>query len=181
MSRLRLNQVGEPSAPSTSKVEIWFSNDAVPLLKFKDDAGNVRIIAVRSTVASATPADPAATSDTTGKMMGLAVPITPLVTGRLRIEVTGSIANDTINDGAAVQIRYGTGTAPVNGAALTGTAVGKLKTFTSLVAADRHGFACLAFVSGLTVGTPYWIDVSLKAITAGNANLYDLDVVTEEI
>src|SRR5438309_1082651 len=123
MSRLRLSQVPESGIPSAGKGELWFSDDAVPLLKLKDSNGNVRVFAIQPVVASATPADPTGTTDTTGKMMGLAIAVTPLVTGRLKIFVSGSAANNTINDGAAVQIRYGTGTAPVNGAALTGTAV----------------------------------------------------------
>src|SRR5439155_1649764 len=71
-----------------------------------------------------TPLNPTGTADTTGKMMGLAGAITPQVTGNIRIAVCGSIANNTIADGGKLQIRVGTGTAPNNGDALTGTAYG---------------------------------------------------------
>jgi hypothetical protein len=180
MSRLRLSVVTTPDPPAAGKIELWVSNDSVPRPRFQDSDGNVKDFALGPVVSQSTPANPTGTTDLTGKMMGLALAVTPELTGNVKLTITGSMSNDTINDGAAAQIRYGTGTAPANAAALTGTAAGAVKTFTSLVAADRHGFMCVVYLTGLTLGTAYWVDLSLKAITGGTANLFDLDMVAEE-
>lgn len=180
MSRLRLSLVSTPNAPSAGKIELWVSDDSVPRLRFIDQDSNVKDLALGPIVSQSTPANPTGTTDLTGKMMGLALAVTPALTGNVKLTISGSMANNTINDGAAAQSRYGTGSAPANGDALTGTAAGAVKTFTSLIAADRHGFTCVVYLTGLTLGTAYWVDLSLKAITGGTANLFDLDMVAEE-
>src|SRR6185503_7947405 len=75
------------------------------------------------------PSDPSTTTSTTGVMMGLgsSTTITPNTTGVIMIVVTGDIDNSAAGDGSQVQIRYGTGTPPINGAALTGTGAGLVK------------------------------------------------------
>ena len=127
-----------------------------------------------------TPANPTGTTDTTGKMMGLAGSITPTLTGRICGQISGQMANSTINDGAGVKFRYGTGTAPANAAALTGTVVGAEQTMTSLVAAQKSGFTIPFMVTGLTLGTAYWLDAGLKAITGGTATITGVTIVAEE-
>jgi hypothetical protein len=129
---------------------------------------------------AASPSAPSGTTSTTGLMMGLAVAITPLVSGNLEIKLVGSIANATATDGAKAQLRYGTGTAPANGAALTGTTSGSLVEATQLLAAQKVPFALLGYVSGLTLGTAYWVDVGLAAITGGTATITDLYIFVEE-
>lgn len=126
-------------------------------------------------------ASPTGTTSTTGVMMGLAGAITPRVGGRVLIIVTGVAANNTIADGASIQIRYGTGTAPTNGAALTGSTLGLLKNFVAETAAGKNGFGASYVVTGLTVGTAYWIDLSLKAVTGGTATIFDVDIVAIEL
>ena len=131
--------------------------------------------------ASASPADPTGTTSTTGVMMGLAGSITTR-TGRAVVIVTGTIADSIANDGGQVQIRYGTGTAPTNGAALTGTAVGSLQQFTAgATAAAKGGFAVAAVVTGLTGGTAYWLDLSLAAITGGTATITGVSIAAFDI
>jgi hypothetical protein len=131
----------------------------------------------------AVPADPTLTASLVGVMMGLAGAFTPVATGKILIVVTGSISNNTLSDGALVQIRHGTGTAPVNGAAITGTADGKpIRMINNAnTAALRVPFALVAVVSGLTLGVANWIDLSLAAITAGNANVFDICIDVMEL
>jgi hypothetical protein len=114
-------------------------------------------------------------------MMGLAGAITPVTSGKVLITVSGMMANNTVNDGVGVQLRYGTGTAPANAAALTGTTLGVYKNFTSLTAALKSGFALSFVVSGLTLTTAIWIDCAVKAITGGTATITDVDIVAEEL
>lgn len=119
-----------------------------------------------------TSATPTGTTSATAVMAGLGAAgfvITPGVTGRIRIVISGQMSNSTINDGVTVDLRYGTGTPPANGDAVTGTLAGISQTATSLVAAQRSGFCLQAIVTGLTVGTAYWIDFSELAVTGGTA------------
>jgi hypothetical protein len=131
-------------------------------------------------VTESSPADPTLTASAVGVMMGLAATVTPTFSGRVLVIVTGMIQNDTATKKASVQLRYGTGAAPANGDALTGTAFGSLKNHVSPTGPGKQGFA-LAFVKGgLTIDTAYWLDVSLAA-DANNAAIFDVDVVAVEL
>ena len=129
-----------------------------------------------------TTAAPTGTTDTTGKMMGLAAAITPATLGTVMAIVSGTLANATaIADGAKTQIRWGTGTAPVNGAALTGTAVGGIAQYIAATTAETAPFSLNAVISGLTPGTAIWVDISLAAITGGTAAATNVSVSLVEI
>lgn len=134
-------------------------------------------------LSQSSPSDPTGTTDTTGKMMGLAGSFTPTSTGRALIVISGDIANGSVNDGAQVQIRYGTGSAPANAAALTGTTAGGVVKYNgaSNTAAIKFPFALNAIVTGLTVNTAYWIDIGLAAITAGTASIKDISISVVEV
>lgn len=126
----------------------------------------------------ATPADPTGTTDGTGKMMGLAGSFTPSNTGKVLIIISGTSSN-TSGNGASVRLRYGTGSAPANGDALTGTLAGGTATaatyFTSS-GAWKTPFTVSAVVTGLTLSTAYWIDVQVAVITAGTASISGVSV-----
>ena len=128
-----------------------------------------------------TSAAPTGTASATAVMMGLAGSITPTRGTKIIVIVSGQMANDTINDGATVDLRYGTGTAPVNGAAVTGTLAGIAQSFTALVAAQKDGFCLMGKVTGLSVGTAYWLDLSLLAVTGGTASVTGVSVVAYEV
>jgi hypothetical protein len=134
-----------------------------------------------TTTYQATPADPSTTTSATGVMMGLAGSITPGYSGTIMIIVSGDMDNNGNNNGAQAQIRYGTGTAPTNGAALTGTTTGSLIKMMENNAANRMPFQCNSIVSGLAVGTAYWIDLSLAAITGGTARIRDISISIVEL
>ena len=133
------------------------------------------------TFAQFTPGNPAGTSSLSGVHMGLGstITFTPVKSGKVMLMITGSIANNTASDGAKVQARFGTGAAPANGAAPTGTASGNQPTLTVADAAGKIPFCVCVILSGLTLGTAYWFDLLLTAITAGTATITDLtaDVV----
>lgn len=136
-------------------------------------------------ISQSAPADPTGTTDTTGKMMGLAVAFTPNVTGRVLILVTGNLTNSTATagDGAKAQIRYGTGAAPANAAALTGTAIGSILTsvLERATASDLQPLCLVGVASGLTVGTQIWVDLGLAAIVGGTGQVKNLNVVIIEL
>lgn len=125
-----------------------------------------------------TPSDPTGTNSTAGVMMGLAASITPL-TQRILVLVSGDIQNSSGSGGGTVQIRYGTGAAPANGNALTGTAIGGQPDLTQAAVASNKAvpFALNAIeVVGITAGETYWIDVSLAALNTGTASIKNVSI-----
>jgi hypothetical protein len=133
-----------------------------------------------------TPANPASTTSTTLVMAGIGstAVITPNATGRLRITVNGDIYNSTATASNAVGLYGGAGTAPSNGAAASGyTALGNPVKGRGSAAIVGYGlpFSLTWVVTGLTVGTAYWIDLGFDTGTAADAaNLEDLSVTATE-
>jgi hypothetical protein len=128
-----------------------------------------------------TVAAPTLTASATAVMMGLAGAITPNAGGNVEIMINGDFGNSIALSGGTLQIAYGTGAAPANGVAATGTVVGGVVKATSATAAARVPFCLIGYVTGLVPGTPYWIDVQLAAVTSGNANIADVTVVATEV
>jgi hypothetical protein len=131
-------------------------------------------------VATATFSNPTSTTSTSAVHAAIGGTITPTVTGRVLIIVTGTIDNATgTTSGSGVQLRYGTGTAPTNGTSTTtgcgggpcGTAVGGTVQILNLPAAGRAPFTVVGFVTGLTLNTAYWLDISQVSITGGTTQI----------
>lgn len=125
---------------------------------------------------------PAGTTSTTAQVMmglGSTATITPTTSGKLLIIVSGNITNSVSGDGAQVQIRAGTGTAPANGAAITGAGVSyAVNSITAsanqIMIFNSTGLATFA------VGTPVWIDVGLQALTGGTAAVQSVTITVIE-
>ena len=133
-----------------------------------------------------TAAAPTGSADVTGLMQGLGASaplwtLTPRITGRVLILMSGSIGTAATAETAGVTLYYGTGTAPANGAAITGTTIGTVLTFVTLTGMLRSPFAAHAIITGLAVpsldskgqttsATPVWFDAALKT-SAGTATL----------
>ena len=141
---------------------------------------------IANTTSQKTPADPTTTTSLTGVMMGLSASITPVVSGKILILVSGDMDNNTDNDGVQVQIRTGTGSIPTNGAALTGNTQGGLvKMQLTRVGNDtiltRVPFSLNAIEVGLALNTAVWIDISLASITGGTARVRDVSISVVEL
>jgi hypothetical protein len=133
-----------------------------------------------------TPADPATTSSLTGVMMGLSASITPVISGKIMIIISGDMDNSTDNSGAQVQIITGTGSIPTNGISPTGTAQGGLvKMLLTRTGNDtivtRVPFSLNAIQTGLVLNTPYWVDISLASITGGVSRVRDISISVVEL
>jgi hypothetical protein len=114
-------------------------------------------------------------------MMGLAGSITPNAGGNVLIMITGDILNATIGDGVTIQISHGTGAAPANAAALTGTQDGVVVNYIASTAAGKVPFSVMALVTGLVGGTPYWIDLASAQLTGGAVTMQHINIVAIEL
>jgi hypothetical protein len=131
------------------------------------------------------PANPAATTSTTLVMAGIggAAAITPAATGRLLVTISGDAYPSTAATDVTIGLYYGTGGAPANGAAVTGTALGNAIKFrpSSLNAGNGIPFSLTFVAAGLTVSTAYWIDLALDTSAGADAaNLENLSVTAVE-
>ncbi len=134
----------------------------------------------------AAPTAPASTS--AYAMQGLAGTITPLRSGKVLLTISGTATGSTVTagDGLEWQLSYGTGAAPANADAVTGTQVGAVQENTNpatVTAADVHTpFSISAVITGLTLGTAYWLDLAAKSIaTASSGGLANVSVTAVEL
>ena len=117
--------------------------------------------------------------------------ITPQVTGRVLLVISGIMGNAN-GDGTTIQLSYGTGAAPANGATLTGTQIGQQSTWTSLTGALLAPFCLSALITGLavptinavhqtTAATQVWLDIAFKAVVGGTAALTNVNITALEV
>jgi|SRR5882724_19597 len=125
--------------------------------------------------------NPTGTTSTTGLMMGLGSTwkLTPVYSTRVVLSINGSGACTVATGSFTIQPRFGTGTAPANAAALTGTTMGNASIGWSAVANSVTPFAWYFILTGLTAGTAYWFDVSL-ATSTGTSVLSSLTATAME-
>jgi hypothetical protein len=136
-----------------------------------------------ATIVQKSVAAPAGTASVTLVMAGLAVPFQPTYSGQTFILIQFNHTSSVATDGGKVQCAFGTGAAPANGAAFSGTTFGSLKTFTSGTTTPtvEHG-SCGGMVTlNPTAGTTYWIDVQFEAVTGGTYTLSNVDITAFEV
>lgn len=135
------------------------------------------------------PTNPTGTTSTAADvMMGLSnqggtqVPaFTPRSTGRLHITISGGAGNNTAGNGVRMQIQYGTGTAPTNGAASTGTSCSQRVSLTRVSNNnDAIPFSLTCIATGLPIGTAHWVDLRAAAVTGGTGAVSNLTVSAAE-
>jgi hypothetical protein len=122
------------------------------------------------------PPDPSSTTSSTLVMMGLGstVRFTPNSTGKIEINLTCEVGVAGASTNVTVGPRYGTMTAPANGAAVTGTRFGLgadalIRPATSSASSAVSTFACTDVITGLTTRTAYWFDTALDTSNTSNA------------
>ena len=123
------------------------------------------------------PTAPASTGTYT--MVGLAGSITPNLTGRIMVSMQG-IGGNTNGNGFGAKLSYGTGTAPSAAGALAGTQTGPIFTMTALTGSLTAWFNIEVIITGLTVGTTYWLDLAAAQLTGGTATLTQCHIAARE-
>jgi hypothetical protein len=105
------------------------------------------------------------TTTGTGVMMGMGATfkITPVRSGKVVLTIVGSMASSVAAAAAQVVLFYGTGTAPANAAAPTGTSVGGQITGNSATTNYNLPFTASGLVTGLVLGTQIWFDLRLNS------------------
>jgi hypothetical protein len=118
---------------------------------------------------------PTGTTSTSGVMMGLGSTchITPVYSSRIQVSFQIDISNSVASSANTVSLRFGTGTAPTNGAAVTGTQVGSALNGQIQSAAVILPATLTAIITGLTPGTAYWLDLGLVT-TSGTSTLQNV-------
>lgn len=128
---------------------------------------------------TSTTAAPTGRSSATFVMTGCNTTFTPQATGRVLVLCTGYIGNGTTTDGMSWKIMYGTGAAPANNDAVSGTICGAVCSMASVVTSCLQvPLISQGIVTGLVpatisakgdtvAGTTYWFDLAFSYITGG--------------
>jgi hypothetical protein len=125
--------------------------------------------------------NPTGNSTTAREMQGMAFQFTPQTTGNLKVTVNANLTNATDQAQASARMLYGTGTPPVNGVGETGTVLGNAMNSNVSGANGQNNTCATHLLTGLTVGTTYWLDMSLKSsVSSSLANLFNVTFVLEE-
>jgi hypothetical protein len=125
-------------------------------------------------------AAPTGTVSATEVMQGLGTTckLTPAYSGRVNVSFTGFMSGTGTAVVGEVDFYWGTGTAPTNGVAPTGTKVGsQIQNFvgTSGTAGSIASFPKNAVITGLTPGTAYWFDLGLGSNNGQNVSIKNVD------
>lgn len=134
----------------------------------------------------ANPANQTGNATTTLKMNGLgaaasACTITPVMSGRVVFTITGQLAQTTTLDGVTVKLAQGTGTAPANAAAVTGTVISATQTWLALTGVLTESFSITATATGLALSTAVWYDLQIAETVGGTASVTNVDCTAFEL
>jgi hypothetical protein len=127
----------------------------------------------------ATAGNPTGTASTAFVMMGLGgtFKITPTATGKMHILIQGYLFGTVASVGMLAQLRYGTGAAPANGAAAAGTGIGNFVQANNSANAGSP-FCLSGIVTGMALGTQYWIDLAIASSNATQTTAVGAPVLT---
>jgi hypothetical protein len=133
-----------------------------------------------------TPSNPASTNSTSLAMMGIGskCKYTPTGSGQVLVNVTGAYYTETAAANITLGGRYGTGTAPLHGAAVTGTRYGGSadQIFKQSPLSDPTvvPFALTALLA-LTENAAYWFDLALStSLSSGVASIQNISMTLAE-
>lgn len=139
-------------------------------------------LAYNGAVGSTSTANPTGTVSGTGVMMGLGsvFVLTPATSSRVIVHIQGQATNSASSGQVQINVRFGTGTAPTNGVALTGTSTVANQTSAITGAGYVTPFHLGTVITGLTPGTAYWFDLGIIA-TAGTGSVQNVSYYAIEI
>jgi hypothetical protein len=99
----------------------------------------------------------------------------------LLVQFSGLVRNTSGGGTTTVMLRFGTGTAPVNGASQAGSALGAPQSLTIASANDWVTF-CMPYLGGVFFkDQQYWFDLSFKSSTGNNSYVQLMNMFLIEI
>jgi uncharacterized coiled-coil protein SlyX len=110
------------------------------------------------------------TISTSPVMAGIGFPFTPTTNHRYLFTLRTNTQMSTGGGVATIQIYFGSGSPPASGSPITGTPV------TSISTIAINEFTDVSFtglLTGITPGNPYWLDIAVQTISAGNIQLFN--------
>lgn len=134
-------------------------------------------------ILSASPANQTGTSSATLVMLGVGTVcvFTPSYSTRVRVTFDLNFANNTAGSGLVAALAYGTGTAPANGVALTGTVVTSQRLGITSTANESNPMSLNAIISGLSPGTAYWLDLQFRPGNGHTVVITNLNCMANEV
>jgi len=145
-----------------------------------DDGTNYQISGGVPSVSQSSVLNLAAVSGASALMLGFAGSITPMKSGYVMVHISGEYVSSDATGATTFSIRIGTGSAPANGAAATGTVQQTLPLIASSTTA-RIPFSFNKLLVALTFGTTYWIDVSAVNAAAGSVQTFNVSLMAVEL
>lgn len=133
---------------------------------------------------SAQPADPTGTTSASLVMMGLgraasAMVITPLVSGKVKIDLNVGYTINASGIPVTVEVAYGTGSAPAYNDGFTGTLCGKPQSI-NIPTGNAIVVPLDCFPLVLTPNTQYWFDVAVQSNGTATVALSNIQFGAEE-
>lgn len=203
-SAMRLNwsasSTNSDSSPDTGFSRLGAASVALGNGTAGDFSGTLKLATLNATTAyqlngtagvgfaltKAQPADQTARSSATFVQMGLgaaAAPctITPTSTGRVVFTISGDIVNNTNATTVTINLSEGTGSAPANNAAATGTVISAAPVLDGLTSALSVPFSVTSIQTGLALATAVWFDLQLKTSGANTGGSTNITCVAHEI
>ena len=134
------------------------------------------------------PATPATSAGFTMMGVGSTCTFTPNIQTTVRVTMSGNASNDTAGDGVILSLRYGTGTPPAAGAAVTGTRPAGVSTSMSVggnngtnsFAGEVYAFNMSGLAVSLVPGVPVWFDIAAQSQRGGNSTVQNLGCSWQE-
>ena len=108
-------------------------------------------------------------------MVGLGYTITPTINGKVFVTISGWCVSDTANVGGNAQLRWGTGTPPANGDAVTGAQVGGIaqRQQGSWSAGATSPFSLSGIIS-TSARTTIWVDLQQTVVGSGTFSVLNV-------
>ncbi len=121
---------------------------------------------------------------TTAHMAGVGATFKPNSTGHMLLTITGDLTCTESSSGPSItgQAYYGTGTAPAQGATVSGTAIGSLCVVSPIGGGhSEEAPFTVSYYGTFTVGTTYWVDLACTVTNASTGTVNNVELTAIEL
>ena len=178
-----LTPIADPTSSSTNA--IWKSSTTTDVIKYKN-AANTTIYNILSTISAVNATTGNLSGNGTGSgsatpvMVGVYATITPTNTGRIQVTASGNTQSGTLLDGCRIDIRESSSYLGAPGSAASGIPLGNKIIMTSSTSNAFEAFARTYDITGLTIGTKYYFDVTQASVIGGTCTVTNVNWFLKE-